>query len=112
VPVRLGIHAFRIKSKVIREGVNKGPLVGRHRFEPEAFLGWVGSENTELFLLSRSPRYVFLIHCERLRGIWNVVILMSCGIDVESQGEFAIPFQTSAFIITLQELFGISFTIP
>jgi hypothetical protein len=37
---------------------------------------------------------------------------MSCGIDVESQGEFAIPFQASAFVIALQELFGISFTIP
>jgi hypothetical protein len=96
------VLAFRVESKVLGKGVQKGALMGLHGLEAEAFLLWCRGEDAELALLFLGPFDILAEPLESEIGVRDMIVGVRAGVDVECLGELAVPLETETFVVAFE----------
>jgi hypothetical protein len=99
VAVRFGIHALGVEAEVFGQAVEKGAVRGGHGFESQSPLRRIGGEDAKVLFLDSGPLHVVLVELEGLVGVRDVVVDVGSLVDVEGEGEFAVPLKAGALIV-------------
>ena len=100
----MGLRILRlaIQPVVFGQGVQKGSLLGFHRFESQALLLRLASEHAELTLLRLGPLDTASEELESLVRVGDMVVAVGFGINVESSSESGIALQPQTFVVALE----------
>lgn len=84
-------------------------MVGFHGLEVQSLLVFVGGEDSEGGLVRESPVWVCPVLIENLLLIWDVVVLVGCGVDVKGHGKPVVALQSCTFVVTFESFLAVAF---
>lgn len=102
------ILTFAVKAEILRKSVNERSLMRLHRLEAEAFLCIICREDPKFSFILLAKLLMICEEGQGRRRVWDVVIRVSCGVDIESCCKLGVALQPQTFLITVQGLLRIA----
>ena len=102
------ILTLAVKAEILGKSMNERSLMRLHRLEAEAFFCIICREDSKFSLILLAKLLMICEEGEGRRRVWDVVIRMSCGVDIESWCKLGVTLQPQTFLIAVQSLLRIA----
>jgi len=102
------ILTLAVKAEILGKSMNERSLMRLHRLEAEAFLCIICREDSKFSFVLLAKLLVIREEGESCCRVWDVVIGVSCGVDIEGCCKLGVTLQPQTFLIAVQSLLRIA----